>query len=251
MTKCPRCGSQETRGGKITLPNGVIAYDYYCTTCSLLEQGSTLDPDGLRKMTDRWEPRTELETKVKWETGATLPVVLEAVVNGDHWQLCLNDSPRQSKYTLFVNQKERTSLNHWPNTWAHPALDTRKKRILSYVANFREHGWDDDASAPSLKDARGRRSSENKELVVRYLRAGVRIGIAVARDRDIFDPSRSETRTLMTDGKFAWPGITAYYVERYDVELPEEFERHMAEARWTIDGSIDIKQLTLPGDVDE
>lgn len=210
-----------------------------------------MDPDGLQKMSDRWEPPTEWDTKVKWAASATLPVVLEAVINGDHWQLRLNDRPRQNKYTLLVNQQERISLNHWPSAWMHPGLDTKEKRILRYVANFRELGWDDDASAPSLKESRGRRSPENKGLVVQYLRAGVRIGIAVARDRDIFDPSKSETRTLMTDGKFAWPGITAYYVERYDVELPEEFERHMAEANWAIDGSIDTKQVTLPGNADE
>lgn len=128
--------------------------------------------------------------------------------------------------------------------------DTLKK-ILRYVGNFQELGWEDTPSAPSLKDARGRRPAEHKELVVRYLRAGKCMFVSPGRDRDVFNSSKSETRTLMTDGTYAWPGIVAYYVEHYDVELARDFEDHMALMNWTIHDSIDLRMLLLPGNVDD
>jgi hypothetical protein len=62
---------------------------------------------------------------------------------------------------------------------------------------------------------------------------------------DIFDPSRRTTsRSILTDGRFAWFRELVYYVENYDVELPTHFEEHMAAQDYRLP-EVDTSKLTL------
>lgn len=133
-------------------------------------------------------------------------------------------------------------------TWLHMRrVGTAHKRVrLKYVGNFAELGYHDDPNAQSLHAARGRRSAENKQLVVEYLRRAQRYSISPGYERDIFDPTkRAGSASTATDGVYVWPLRLAYYVENYDVELPDDFEKHMETNQWK-SPAVDVLALELP-----
>src|SRR5262245_3389114 len=51
---------------------------------------------------------------------------------------------------------------------------------------------------------------------------------------------------MRTDGIYVWPDFLAGYVEPEDVELPEQFERHMADRGWRLPADLDTKSLVPP-----
>jgi len=121
-----------------------------------------------------------------------------------------------------------------------------RKTILQCVGHFRELGYNYDA-APSIVDARGKRVATNKDKVVQYLRAGKCYIVFTGIVKDYFEPSAIiGTRSTRTDGTYTWPNALAYYVERYDIALPEHFERFMEDRGWQIRDDIDLLSLDLP-----
>lgn len=56
------------------------------------------------------------------------------------------------------------------------------------------------------------------------------------------------TGTILTDGEWAWPDTLSHYVEKYHLELPQEFVRHATSAEFTIpDVTVDdLRRLQLP-----
>jgi hypothetical protein len=121
------------------------------------------------------------------------------------------------------------------------------KTQLRYVGNFVEVGFDDYPDAPSLVQLRGKRKPDHKVEVVAYLRSATALVVSPGIDRDIFDPAKfAGSRTVMTDGVYAWPKLLEYYVDSYDVLLPQEFEAHMQRQGWKVRGAIDKLALELP-----
>jgi len=121
------------------------------------------------------------------------------------------------------------------------------KTELRLIGEFQELGYSRDPNAPRLADVRGKRRLGNKAAVVRYLRGGRPFIYSPGLDTDVFDPTKtSDTPSVFTDGAYAWRELIAYYVDRYDIELPLAFEIHMEGNGWKNPGSIDISQLTLP-----
>lgn len=120
-----------------------------------------------------------------------------------------------------------------------------KKRLL-LVGNFVELGHDD-VGAPSLVAARGQRSAANKAQVLAYLRSGVMFIGSPGLDEDVLDPSKTAgSATVLTDGVYAWPKTLAYYLDTYDVALPEDFELHMRRNGWKVPDTIDKSSLEYP-----
>lgn len=96
---------------------------------------------------------------------------------------------------------------------------------------FRElpHG---DRSGPSLREANGRLGHEARD-VVSYLRGGGVVATTGQVATDWFDANqKSGPLEVRTDGRWAWPGDLAFYVERYAVELPAEFVAWMLANDW-------------------
>jgi hypothetical protein len=121
------------------------------------------------------------------------------------------------------------------------------KVLLKYVGNFQELGYDDDPAAPSLLAARGKRTAANKEKVVAYLRSATTYIVSPGREEDVFEARKSAgSASVMTDGVYVWPKTVAYYVETYDVELPEDFEKHMERLGWIAQSNVDKLSLELP-----
>jgi len=103
------------------------------------------------------------------------------------------------------------------------------------IGAFKELGFDDDPAAPSLSSVRGKRGSEHKTSVVAYLRGGHTTAYCVGLEADVFDETKlAGSLSVRTDGTYAWPELLAYYVEHYDIALPEDFEEHMRANRWQV-----------------
>jgi hypothetical protein len=121
------------------------------------------------------------------------------------------------------------------------------KRVLKWVGDFKEMGYEDHVGAPSLLELRGKRAAVRKPEVVAYLRKAKAIVYTMGLADNVIDASvHIGTPSLRTDGTYVWPDFTAGYVDRYDVALPDEFERHMEQNQWRLPESLDFNELLLP-----
>ncbi|HEV3157458.1 MAG TPA: hypothetical protein VGZ00_08960 [Candidatus Baltobacteraceae bacterium] len=104
---------------------------------------------------------------------------------------------------------------------------------IKEICFFREldHG---SPAGPSLQEERGKLASDKAPNICEYLRnAGLLAATGTFVD-DWFDGSKKNVapREVRTDGEWAWLGDLAYYVEKYQVGIPQEFISHMAERQW-------------------
>ena len=68
----------------------------------------------------------------------------------------------------------------------------------------------------------------NKEKIVEYLMSGSVDMVSAELPKDVLTGQVITGEKLgMSDGKFAWWNTLAYYVEKYNLRLPEEFENHI------------------------
>ena len=81
---------------------------------------------------------------------------------------------------------------------------------------------------PCMKDCMEKEPYPHKEAIVQYLRNGNTILARVSRTKDVFSGEYIPFEVLgMTDGKYFWANILAWYVDKYNVRLPKEFEAHI------------------------
>mgnify|MGYP001046517198 CR=1 FL=1 len=86
---------------------------------------------------------------------------------------------------------------------------------------------DNDSKYPSIKELINKPIKEKKK-VIEYMKKCKVIGVAPAIVRDVINPeNRIPELLLMTDGIYEWRSDIIYYVEKYDMELPEEFIQHI------------------------
>lgn len=104
-------------------------------------------------------------------------------------------------------------------------------------------------SPPRLPAAPAAPAARNEPMLIRYLRSGVPYIISPGAVRDVYDGSGPiGTGTILTDGEWAWPDTLSHYVEKYHLELPQEFVSHATSAGFTIpDVTVDdLRRLQLP-----
>lgn len=117
------------------------------------------------------------------------------------------------------------------------------QNVLTFVGAFRELGY---PNGPSLLDARGKRGPRDKDAVVAYLRAAPAMVWTSGIHHDVFDPSKGTFLHIQTDGRFAWHKALEYYVDKYDVVLPADFEEHIRQNHFKVPESIVTRNLVLP-----
>ena len=70
------------------------------------------------------------------------------------------------------------------------------------------------------------------DMIVAYLRSGRKTFAACGRACDFFTEEMIPGEYCgMTDGVFSWISSLAYYVEKYNLRLSQEFERHVHESQ--------------------
>lgn len=84
-----------------------------------------------------------------------------------------------------------------------------------------------DEKYPSIKDLINKPIKE-KEKVIKYMRSCTITSASPAIITDLINPDiKFAELYCMTDGKYGWRSDVIYYVEKYDMELPEEFIQHV------------------------
>ena len=100
--------------------------------------------------------------------------------------------------------------------------DMDKRIHISYDELVPNKGY------PSLKDNIQHERYENQENIARYLRNATEEFMRWSISKDIFTGKPiPNTYSFMSDGVFWWSIVLAYYVEKYNLRLPKEFEEHI------------------------
>jgi hypothetical protein len=85
---------------------------------------------------------------------------------------------------------------------------------------------DKDDKYPSIMELINKPIKEKKKII-EYMKKSQVIAVAPARVYDVINPDNKIPELfIMTDGKYGWRSDVIYYVEKYDMELPEEFIEH-------------------------
>lgn len=80
----------------------------------------------------------------------------------------------------------------------------------------------------SMKSHMEGSSYKNQDIIIKYLKSGKVDMVSAAIPRDVFTGSTIPGGKLgMNDGEYMWWSTIAYYVEKYNLRLPEYFENHI------------------------
>lgn len=89
---------------------------------------------------------------------------------------------------------------------------------------FKEFGSVRGITFPSMKDYFADQPYPGKDKVVSYLKAGKKTYCAVGHATDFYTGERIPgERCGITDGEYTWNSELAYYVEKYNLMLAEDF----------------------------
>ena len=81
---------------------------------------------------------------------------------------------------------------------------------------------------PSIKKDLQKEPYETKAKILEYLRNGNVHMVTASRIVDVFTGTTVNSELVfMDDGKYSWSSKIPYYVEKYNLRLPEDFERHI------------------------
>lgn len=119
---------------------------------------------------------------------------------------------------------------------------------LTRLGYYKEmsHG---DETDPSIKDYINK-SIKNKSKICKYLSEGIVIAACGEVVVDAINPDNGIIGTPddLTDGKWIWPADLVYYVNNYNLELPEDFINTMEMNNWQIpisEKDIDITEIEV------
>ena len=79
---------------------------------------------------------------------------------------------------------------------------------------------------PSITDSFSKEPYAGMEKIVSYLRNGKVTLCSPSTEVDVLTGEQIDSQKyLMTDGEYSWNNSLAYYVEKYNLRLPLEFEK--------------------------
>lgn len=90
------------------------------------------------------------------------------------------------------------------------------------LLNWKEFGND---AAPSIRSVFQTAPYEGMDKIIEYLKSG-KVGlIAIEKPRDaITGDLLGGSHAILSDGEYSWDSVLPYYVQKYNMRLPEEFE---------------------------
>ena len=123
------------------------------------------------------------------------------------------------------------------------AQPPKHSRTVRLVGRYSELGFEGAASlAPLLRTG----ETSNRERAVSYLKAGKVLILTPQLLRDPFDRTRTPgSRSILTDGTYAWSAGLAYFVDKYGLPVQSELVEHMAKNDWHVPLEIDLKGFGL------
>ena len=100
---------------------------------------------------------------------------------------------------------------------------------MKYIGKYKELNPNHDF--PSMRDSFERVPYEGKDRIIHYLKNGNEDMVSLAIPKDaITGDIIPMTMKGMNDGEFTWFNTLAYYVEKYNLRLPKEFEEKILKA---------------------
>ena len=107
-------------------------------------------------------------------------------------------------------------------------LLARGDSMNNMLLQYREFAKD--PNLPSLRDSFSSKKRPEARRIVKYLRSG-KIALAAAGCATDFVTGEMIPGTLyiQNDGEYTWSSPLAYYVEKYNLQLPIEFEKKALE----------------------
>ena len=81
---------------------------------------------------------------------------------------------------------------------------------------------------PSIKEHIQEKPHKSKAAILKHLRNGHACMATASRFVDVLSGEKTNVELIfMHDGKYAWTSKIPYYVEKYNLELPEDFVNHI------------------------
>lgn len=94
---------------------------------------------------------------------------------------------------------------------------------MIYIGKYKELNPGKDF--PSMREYMCEEPYVGQEIVARYLRTATVDMVRVAIPKDVFTGETINMEMLgMNDGEYTWFNTLAYYVEKYNLRLPKDFE---------------------------
>lgn len=98
------------------------------------------------------------------------------------------------------------------------------KRI-NIMANWKEFN---PLSERSMKEDFNDRPSPFSQKIIAYLNSGELVSASPSSEIDVFSGERiTQTSCILTDGEYSWLNSLGYYVHKYNLQLPKEFEERI------------------------
>lgn len=84
---------------------------------------------------------------------------------------------------------------------------------------------------PSMTDFFHPTPYENMDKIIEYLEQGNPTYVRGELPKDVFTGERIPCEYIgMTDGVYSWNSVLPYYVRKYNLKLPKEFENHVLDS---------------------
>lgn len=81
---------------------------------------------------------------------------------------------------------------------------------------------------PSIKEYFQEEAYESKATILAYLNSGKVHMVTASLFKDVITGKRTNRELVyMDDGKYSWSSKVPYYVEKYNLRLPKEFEDYV------------------------
>ncbi len=98
---------------------------------------------------------------------------------------------------------------------------------MKYLGEIKEL-YQQDYGYPSITSLISDQPMEHKKEILDYLKKGEVLAAAAGRARDVISGEFIPTEWLtLTDGEYEWQTNLIFYVEKYNLKLPDEIVKHI------------------------
>lgn len=108
-----------------------------------------------------------------------------------------------------------------------------KKKRKNIMTNWKE--FYPNAQKSIKEDINNHILNQNINKIIKYLCNGEIILVSPSSVIDVISGERIAASTyIYTDGEYSWSNALSYYVEKYNLKLPEEFENKILNHNYDI-----------------
>lgn len=98
----------------------------------------------------------------------------------------------------------------------------RENKVI-FVGRYKE--LNPSYNFPSMVESFEKSPYEGKDRVIQYLKNGIEDMVSLSAPTDVISGAPIHmTMKGMNDGEYTWFNTLAYYVDKYNLRLPKEFE---------------------------